>query len=114
MILVEFWRSGSSNMRDEHFGLKNNILPTLDSKKVGVIGISFDTDRIRWLESIKKQQLNWPQVSDLKGDESANAKNWNITQLPNYYILDGEGRVLYSELSYQGIAFSINEYLSKH
>lgn len=114
VILVEFWRSGSSMGKQEHYGLVNNILPNLDGTKVGVIGVSFDTDRTKWLETIKKHKLYWPQVSDLKGDESQNAKNWNITQLPNYYILDGEGRVLYTELSYQGIAFSINEYLSKH
>jgi peroxiredoxin len=114
VVIIAFWRSGWSIMEDDHFALVNTLIPSLDSKKVGVIGVSFDTDRSKWLETIKKRGLNFTQISDLKGDDSPNAKNWNTTELPNYFILDGEGKILYKDLSYAALTLSIKEYLAKH
>lgn len=114
VVIIAFWRSGwSSIMEDDHFALVNTLIPSLDSKKVGVIGVSFDTDRSKWLETIKKRRLNFIQVSDLKGNDSPNSKNWNTTELPNYFILDGGGKILYKDLSYAALTLSIKEYLAK-
>ena len=114
VIIVSFWRSGSKKMREENFALAYNLLPHMDTTKVGAISVSFDTDRNMWLTSIKEGKLYWPQVSDLKGDDSPNAKNWNATSLPVYFILDGNGKVIYNYLSYDALEISINEYLHSH
>ncbi len=86
----------------------------MDTTKIGLIGVSFDVDRKRWLTTIKTDKLWWPQVCDLKGDDSPNITNWNISMIPNYTLLDGEGRVLATDLQYDAVEFSINNYLAKH
>ncbi len=114
IIIVAFWRSGSQKMIDEQYGLANNLVKPADSNKVGIVSVSFDTDRNKWLNGIKKSGLNHVQITDLKGDDSPNASNWNITTLPNYYLVDDSGKILYNNLSYQALSFSIDEYLAKH
>ncbi|GAB2987035.1 hypothetical protein GCM10027049_28590 [Mucilaginibacter puniceus] len=113
-VIIAFWRSGWSIIKDDQFAIVNTLIPSLKGKAVSVIGVSFDTDRSKWLETIKERGLNFTQISDLKGDDSPNAKNWNTTVLPNYFILDGEGKILYKDLSYAALTLSIEEYLAKH
>ena len=113
-VIIAFWRSGWSIIKDDQFAIVNTLIPSLKGKAVCVIGVSFDTDRSKWLETIKERGLNFTQISDLKGDDSPNAKNWNTTLLPNYFILDGEGKILYKDLSYAALTLSIKEYLAKH
>ena len=115
-VVVEFWVPGYYSIsRGDHKAFINNLLPSLDPKKVKIISVAIDTDRDKWLKRIKEDKLSWLQVSDLKGDDSPNVKNWNITMLPVYYILDGNtGKIIYADLTYQGMTLSLEEYFRAH
>lgn len=114
VIIINFWRSGSSMSRDEHEAILKNLLPNYKANDVGVVSVSFDTDYSKWIESIKKQGMTWPQVSDLKGDDSPNISNWNISLLPIYYLLDSKGHIIEPDMDYKQLVFTLEEYLSKH
>ena len=116
LIIVEFWVPGYYSIsRGDHKAIINNLLPSLDSKKVKIISVAIDTDRDKWLKRIKEDKLSWLQVSDMKGDDSPNVKNWNLNTLPVYYILNGNtGKIIYANLTYQEMALSIEEYFRAH
>ncbi|MEO8885615.1 MAG: TlpA disulfide reductase family protein [Mucilaginibacter sp.] len=114
IVLVEFWRSGSIKNRENHQNMLGSLLPGIQGDALGIISVSFDTDKNDWVTAIKKDKINWPQVCDLKGDDSPNAKNWNVTELPTYYLLDGQGRIIYADIYYSELPVSINQYLAKH
>lgn len=114
VIIIDFWRSSSSMSRDEHEDILKTLLPKYKASDVGVVSVSFDTDRNRWVESIKKQGMTWPQISDLKGDDSPNSNNWNISSLPIYYLLDSKGHIIEPDMDYKQLVFTLEEYLAKH
>ncbi len=114
VIIINFWRSGSSMSRSEHEDILKNLLPKYKASNVGVVSVSFDTDHNKWIESIKKQGMTWPQISDLKGDDSPNISNWNISLLPVYYLLDSKGHIIEPDMDYKQLVFTLDEYLAKH
>ena len=55
-----------------------------------VLGVSFDTDRERWLAAVEKDGLTWTQVSDLQGWSNAAGELYSIAFIPqNALIKDG-------------------------
>jgi len=81
------------------------------NSQLGIVSVSFDTKREWWLGSVRDDKLTWPQVSDLKGNDSPNAVNWNITDIPDYFLLDGAGHTLEKDLLFNEIGISIEKHL---
>jgi hypothetical protein len=114
VIIVDFWRSSSSLSRAGHEGILKDLLPKYKADDVGLVSVCFDTDRDKWIESIKKRGMTWPQVNDLKGDDSPNISNWKISIIPVYYLLDSKGHIIEPEMDYKQLVFTLEEYLAKH
>ena len=114
VYILDFWKAGNQVSRLNHQEIVNGIANHVDSKKVGFISISLDTKRDWWTKAIADDHLNWPQYSDLKGNESANAELWAITKIPTYYILDSKWRVVERDVTMTRLEFTINDYLAHH
>ena len=114
VIIVDFWRALNSQSLRDHDEMQKNMLPRYKSKGLEVVSVSFDDNRDKWLAYIKKSNMTWPQLSDLKGDDSPNAKNWAITKIPTYYILDGKGHIIKRCLDYYELEVAVNDYMAKH
>lgn len=91
--LVIVWTSYNTKSRQN-----NKMLTTLykdyKNKDVEFIGVSLDKKRDWWVNVIKDDKLEWPQFSDLKGAKSPNAKNLSDYNIPYFFIIDKEGKVL--------------------
>jgi hypothetical protein len=114
LILIEFWRSGSSLNRSYHQTMVLNPFPEFKKGELGIVSVSFDTKRDHWLAAIRDDKLNWTQVSDLKGDDSPNTDKWGITTLPVYDLIDAKGRFVDLNIPFDNLAFSISDYMEKH
>lgn len=114
IILLDFWRSTNGSSRDNHGELIKTMLPQLHSKGFGVVSVSLDTDRTKWQQAITADGMDWPQISDLKGDDSPNAGTWGIKSIPTYYLLDGNGKIIARVAEFVEIGPAISDYLSKH
>ena len=55
-----------------------------------IISVSLDRDnqKQRWIDAIKKDELNWYNVSNLKFWNDPVAKMYNINSIPATFILD--------------------------
>ncbi|MFD2872967.1 TlpA family protein disulfide reductase [Mucilaginibacter ximonensis] len=113
LILLDFWRSSNGSSRDNHAQIIAQLLP-LTNKGLGVVSVSFDTDKDKWLDAIKRDRMNWPQVSDLKGDDSANGPTWGIKSIPAYYLIDGQGKIVARIAEFADVPDAVNQYLNKH
>jgi peroxiredoxin len=114
IILLDFWRSTNGSSRDNHEELIKTMLPQLSSKGFGVVSVSLDTDQDKWKQAIAADKMDWPQISDLKGDDSPNAGTWGIKSIPTYYLLDGDGKIIVRVAEFVEIGPAISDYLSKH
>ncbi len=112
-IIIDFWQSNSSITRAGQEAILKDLLPKYKND-IGVVSVCLGTDRDKWIEYIKKQKLTWLQINDLKGSDSPNVSNWNLSILPIYYLLDGKGHIIEPDMDYKQLVFTLEEYMAKH
>lgn len=64
-----------------------------------IIGISFDADRLRLEDVVKRENLKWPQYFDGGGREAAPGKVFGIQHWPSKWLLDRNGVIRYISAS---------------
>ncbi|MBE7175775.1 MAG: hypothetical protein INR69_05190 [Mucilaginibacter polytrichastri] len=84
-IVLAFWKSANAVSRNN-----NKVLSQIKKQyddRVEVISVSSDS-KPDWLKTaVKDDQMDWYNVSDLKGSESVNLANYHITVIPTYMLL---------------------------
>src|SRR6201995_3168355 len=92
-VLLDFWASWCVPCRQEN----PNIVKAyhkFHNKGFDIFGVSLDDSRTEWLEAIKKDGLNWTQVSDLKGWKTDAAALYGIKGIPMNYLIDKNGIIV--------------------
>jgi len=114
LILVDFWRAGNDFSRQNHQKLIALLGQVKDKNKFGILSVSLDSKPDWWTTAINEDRLTWPQVSDLKGDDSPNAVNWSITKIPTYYLLNSNWIIVERNIDIGNVDFEVSDYLKKH
>jgi hypothetical protein len=113
LILIDFWRASNEISRRNHQTIVNILEQGKYGKNLAVVSVSLDTKNDWWIGAITGDNMTWPQVSDLKGDDSPNAANWNITQIPTYYLLDGNWKIVRRNIDIGNVNFEVDDYMHK-
>lgn len=64
-----------------------------DNDKIQFISISLDQDRNAWLKKIKKDKPAWPQFNANKEQDIALSKQWGISGIPRFLIINADGTI---------------------
>ena len=75
------------------------------------MGVSLDEDKNKWLEAIKKDNLTWKHVSDLKGWNSASVPMYGFDGIPYNVLIDPSGKIIATELRGEGLGKKLGEVL---
>jgi hypothetical protein len=114
LLLVDFWRAGNDFSRQNHEKMITLLSNVKDKSSFGILSVSLDSKPDWWTTAIKDDHMDWPQVSDLKGDDSPNAVNWSITSIPTYYLLDSHWVIVERNINIANVDFEVSDYLQKH
>lgn len=92
-VFVDFWASwcGPCRLENPHVV---KVFHQYHDKGFAVVGVSLDDQRDRWLEAIKKDKLDWTQLSDLKGNENQVAIEYGVKGIPMNFLMDKEGKII--------------------
>ncbi len=94
-VLVDFWASWCKPCRLENPNIVKAFNKYRD-KNFTVLGVSLDRQGARdeWLEAIRKDNLDWTQVSDLMYWNSLVVPLYNIDGIPFNVLVDPDGKVI--------------------
>ncbi|TXH20392.1 MAG: redoxin domain-containing protein [Chitinophagaceae bacterium] len=97
-VLVDFWASWCGPCRAENPKLVR-VYQQYKNKNFTILGVSLDTEKNRWLDAIQRDELEWTQVSDLKGWENEVAKKYKVVSIPNNFLVNPEGKIIAKNLN---------------
>jgi peroxiredoxin len=92
-VLLDFWASWCGPCIQNLPAVKE-LYTSYGTRQFDIVGISLDDDKTRWTDAIKKHNLPWAQVSDLKGWNNAVAALYDIHAIPQYILVGPDGKIL--------------------
>ncbi|KAA3621501.1 MAG: AhpC/TSA family protein [Bacteroidetes bacterium] len=93
LVLLDFWASWCRPCREQNQYLKN-LYEEQSGKDFVIISISLDENREDWLRALQKDEMNWPQLSSLKGWNTRAAIDYGVKAIPQNFLIDFEGNIL--------------------
>lgn len=93
VVLIDFWASWCGPCRREMPNLVE-AYAKYKGKNFEIVGVSLDEDGAAWKDAIKKLNITWPQMSDLKGWNNAGAQLYAVNSIPQTILVDGEGTII--------------------
>ncbi len=97
ITLVDFWASWCVPCIMELKDIKT-LYAKYHAKGLNIVSISLDTKKEAWLAAVKKQQIPWTQLSDLKGWQGKATKDYAISAIPYIILIDQQGKIAVQNL----------------
>ncbi len=112
-VLVDFWASWCTPCRVEIPELKS-VYEKYKDKNFTILSISLDKDKEKWMEAMNHEQMSWPQLSDLKGDQNSAAKAYKVLGIPANFLVDPSGKIIAAGIrDYNPGSKALDKFLSK-
>lgn len=93
VVLIDFWASWCAPCRRNNPKLAK-LYAQWHDQGFEILAVSLDEDLVSWKKAIQDDKLDWLQVVDKKGWESATADAYHVNAIPASFLLDKRGTII--------------------
>ena len=98
VVFLNFWVSYNAESRAENPHLEK-LYKKYKNKGLEILSYSVDKKKDNWVQAIGDDHMNWLNLSDLLGYESAGAQTYVISDVPFNFLIDRSGRIVAKNIS---------------
>lgn len=111
VVLIDFWASWCGPCRREN-PFNTEMYKEYHPKGFEIYGVSLDDNKDRWKAAIASDSLVWKHVSDLKKWNSMVVPMYQVTGIPQTFLLDEEGKIIAKGLRGEALEAKLAEHFS--
>jgi peroxiredoxin len=116
LVLIDFWASWCAPCVEEQPELNKLYAkyarPNGAERKFKIFGVSLDSKKEAWQKAVRKYNIPWSQVSDLKFWTSPVARDYQIEALPFNVLVDEKGVIVAMDLHGKALEDFVGSYLN--
>jgi peroxiredoxin len=112
VVLIDFWASWCQPCFETIPQLAK-IYNKFKDKGFTILGVSLDQDKGHWTDAIKKFNMDWPQVSDLKFKDSPILGLYNFRKPPYSVLVSADGKILDKNVDVTNLVPTLDSFLTK-
>lgn len=109
--LLIFWASWCAPCRAEIPKLKELYLKF--DEKISFASISIDTNKEQWINAVRKDNVNWPSLSNFNSKIKVN-DIFGINSVPFFIVVDRNSKVLYNTIGGQTGIRNVSSFVSNY
>ncbi|WP_295117392.1 TlpA disulfide reductase family protein [uncultured Chitinophaga sp.] len=109
-VFIDFWASWCAPCIAQVPHMKE-VNEKFKNKNFLFMGVSLDTKHEGWEKSVKKNELNWLNVSNLKGWAEPVATLYGVRAIPSNVLIDPDGNVVANDLAGDALIKKLEELL---
>lgn len=110
-VLVDFWASWCKPCRAEN----PNVVKAYNefkSKNFEIVSVSLDGNKQQWVDAIAKDGMPWIHVCDMKGWKNELALKYNISAVPQNFLIDPKGVIIAKNLRGEELGKKLKEIIN--